>query len=160
VNILNPGSGVGGHCIAIDPWFLIASVPDQSKFIHEARLTNDHKPFWVIEKTEEIIQKFIETNKRRPIVACMGLAFKPDIDDLRESPSLIISERLKQKNIDLLVAEPNISRHKTFELTDPQLAVDQADIILFLVAHREFRELIIPEGKIIVDICGVKQKNI
>jgi UDP-N-acetyl-D-mannosaminuronic acid dehydrogenase len=158
INILRPGSGVGGHCIAIDPWFIVADGKEDAKIIRTAREINNRKPLWVIEKVLKSVEEFKDKYKRVPKVACMGLAFKPDIDDLRESPSLFIVQQLIAKGIDSLVCEPNLENHKTLKLIPFAEAVNQADIILFLVSHKEFKNVVIPDNKIVIDICGVKSK--
>ncbi|MGP5345002.1 UDP-N-acetyl-D-mannosamine dehydrogenase [Corynebacterium casei] len=161
VNILQPGPGVGGHCIAVDPWFIVSADPENSKLIHTARTVNDGKPKWVIEKVKEAIA---ETNASR--VAVLGLAFKADIDDLRESPALNIAVDIAEEleDIQFLVAEPNIDelpkRLKEFEnaeLMDYAVAVDEAEIVLLLVDHKEFKALDKAklEGKKLVDTKGL-----
>lgn len=158
INILKPGSGVGGHCIAIDPWFIVAQGKEDARIIRTAREINNRKPLWVIEKVIQAVKEFKDRNNKEPRVACMGIAFKPDIDDLRESPSLFIVQQLIAKGIDLLVCEPNVKHHKTHMLTNYEEAIIQADIIVFLVAHREFKTIKIPEKKQVIDICGVRSK--
>lgn len=151
VNILNPGPGVGGHCIAVDPWFIVNSAPEQAKLIKTARCVNDGKPFWVIEKIQMAIQEFIQKNpgtKESEItIACFGLAFKPNIDDLRESPALHIAQMLSEKHTgSVWVVEPNISSlplelHKNTRLVTIEEALEAADINVCLVAHKEFSVL-------------------
>jgi UDP-N-acetyl-D-mannosaminuronic acid dehydrogenase len=158
INILKPGSGVGGHCIAIDPWFIVAEGKEDARIIRTAREINNRKPIWVVEKIMNAVTDFKKKNNRNPRVACMGVAFKPNIDDLRESPSLLIVKQLATKEIDLMVCEPNINKHKSIELTDYRDAINQADIVVFLVAHKEFKTVKIPDDKIVIDICGVKSK--
>ena len=119
VNILQPGCGVGGHCIAVDPWFIVSDYPEQAQLIKRARETNDYKADWCANKVLETCQKFVEQNEHEPVVACMGLAFKPNIDDLRESPAKYIASRIiSESRADVLIIEPNISTHKSFHLTD------------------------------------------
>ncbi len=154
VNILQPGAGVGGHCIAVDPWFIVSDAPNEAKLIKTAREVNSYKTEWVIEKIKNEALKFEIENKRKPKIACMGLAFKPDIDDLRESPALYIVRRLINEGIEILAAEPNVDKFNEFDLTDYKNAVENADIIAFLVAHKEFKELEI-NNKQILDFCGV-----
>jgi len=156
INILKPGSGVGGHCIAIDPWFIVAEGKDDARIIRTAREVNNRKPKWVVEKVEQAIQEYKQKNKKDPVVACMGIAFKPDIDDLRESPSLHIVQDLIAKGMHVLIAEPNVKKHSGFVLTDYTEAVSKSDIILFLVAHKQFKDLSIPADKVVIDICGVR----
>ncbi len=158
INILKPGSGVGGHCIAVDPWFIVAEGKEDAKIIRTAREINNRKPNWVVEKIMLEATSFKNKNNREPHVACFGIAFKPDIDDMRESPSLYIVKELLAKGMEVIISEPNIKSHKTIKLTDYKMAVCEADIIVFLVSHKEFKNLIVPEDKIVIDICGVKSK--
>lgn len=160
VNILQPGSGVGGHCIAVDPYFITSEFPLESRIISRAREVNNHKAFWCAEKTQNAIKDFELKNGYEPVVALMGLAFKPNIDDLRESPAKYITTKVMQaySNRDFLIVEPNISEHKVFKLTDYRKAYEEADIIVFLVAHNEFKELEWRDDKIILDFCGVFKK--
>ena len=160
INILKPGSGVGGHCIAIDPWFIVAEGKEDAKIIRTAREINNRKPLWVVDKVLQSINEFKKQNNRTPKIAVMGIAFKPDIDDLRESPSLFIAKQLMDKGIELMIAEPNITNHSKLKLTDYQEAVSKADIVLFLVSHKEFKNIKVPADKIVVDICGVTNKFI
>jgi UDP-N-acetyl-D-mannosaminuronic acid dehydrogenase len=156
VNILQPGCGVGGHCIAVDPYFIVAEYPMESKIIGKAREINNYKSFWCAEKIQTAKLEFELKNGRKPSVALMGLAFKPDIDDLRESPAKYIAQRVLQNsnNEDYYIVEPNVEEHHVFKLTDFRTAVDKADIIAFLVAHKEFKNLNL-EGKVVLDFCGV-----
>jgi UDP-N-acetyl-D-mannosaminuronic acid dehydrogenase len=155
INILRPGSGVGGHCIAIDPWFIVAEGKEDARLIRTAREINNRKPLWVVEKVMQRIGEFEKEHKRAPLVAVMGITFKPDIDDLRESPSFLIAKQLMAKGIELLIADPNIKNHINLKLTNYNEAAKEADIVLFLVSHKEFKKLKVPEGKIVIDICGV-----
>ncbi|MBE0499764.1 MAG: UDP-N-acetyl-D-mannosamine dehydrogenase [Campylobacterales bacterium] len=181
VNILQPGAGVGGHCIAVDPWFIVHAGGETAKLIKTAREVNNYKTEWVIEKIKNAVSNWkLEnsnssnqiTNHKSPItnhnpqitnhksqitikepkVAVMGLAFKPDIDDLRESPALYIARRLKADGVDVLAVEPNIESHKEFEIVDYKEAIKEADIVTFLVAHKEFKKL---DMKSELDFCGV-----
>lgn len=157
VNILQPGCGVGGHCIAVDPYFITADFPMESRMIGQARETNNYKSFWCAEKIKNTRLEFELKNGKKPSIALMGLAFKPNIDDLRESPAIHIVERVLQDlgEADLFIVEPNVKAHKVFKLTHYQEAIDKADIIAFLVAHDEFKTLQIPNDKIVIDFCGV-----
>lgn len=157
VNILQPGCGVGGHCIAVDPYFITAEFPMESRMIAQARITNNYKPFWCAEKVKTARLEFELKHGRQPSIALMGLAFKPNIDDLRESPAIHIVERILQDSgdADMYIVEPNVREHKVFKLTDYNEAVDKADIIVFLVAHNEFKDLNIENGKIVLDFCGI-----
>ena len=160
VHILQPGSGVGGHCIAVDPYFITAEFPYESQLIAKAREINNYKAFWCAEKVENAMLKFELEHNRKPVVAMMGLAFKPDIDDLRESPAKYITTKVMQSrnNADILVVEPNVREHKIFKLTNYKEAYEKADIIVFLVAHKEFKELPRKENKVILDFCGIYKK--
>ena len=156
VNILQPGCGVGGHCIAVDPYFLISDFPFESQVISKAREINNYKSFWCAEKIINAILRFEVENHRKPVVALMGLAFKPDIDDLRESPAMHIAEKVIHfhEGAQILVAEPNVGV-VDIPLTDYAEAYDQADIVAFLTAHRQFKELPWSDDKVIMDFCGV-----
>jgi len=160
VNILQPGCGVGGHCIAVDPYFIVSDYPLESQIISKAREINNYKSFWVAEKIQNARLEFQLKHGREASVAIMGLAFKANIDDLRESPAMYIAQKVLQKvsNEDIFFVEPNIKEHKVFKLTDFKEAYQKADIVAFLVAHDEFKTLV--EGhnakdKVILDICGI-----
>ena len=153
VNILNPGCGVGGHCIAVDPWFIVHAGGYEARLIKSAREVNEHKAEWSIEKIKNAALRFELQNGRKPKVACMGLAFKPDIDDLRESPALNITRRLIADGVDVVAVEPNIKAHKDFEIADYKKAIEISDIIVFLVGHKEFKGLKIE--KEVLDFCGI-----
>ena len=161
VNILQPGCGVGGHCIAVDPYFITADFPMESQIISKAREINNYKSFWCAEKVQNEMLKFELVHHRQPIVAMMGLAFKPNIDDLRESPAKYITTKVLQScnNADILVVEPNVSEHKVFKLADYAEAYEKADIVVFLVAHKEFKTLPYRDDKVILDFCGIYKKN-
>jgi UDP-N-acetyl-D-mannosaminuronic acid dehydrogenase len=154
VNILQPGCGVGGHCIAVDPWFIIAKDPKNSNLIRTAREVNNYKNKWVIEKVKNAALKF-QIDKGKPArIACMGLAFKPDIDDLRESPALVVAESLRDAQLDVVAVEPNIKAYKGLKLSAVAEGVKDSDILVFLVKHREFLSLN-TQGKQVLDFCGV-----
>jgi len=157
VNILWPGCGVGGHCIAVDPYFLTADFPVESQLIAKAREINNYKSFWSAERVQNEMLKFELKNGRKPVVAMMGLAFKPNIDDLRESPAKHIVAKVMEScnNADILVVEPNVPEHKVFKLTNYQEAFNKADIVVYLVAHNEFKTLPKDTGKILLDFCGI-----
>lgn len=157
VNILTPGCGVGGHCIAVDPYFLISNFPDETGLLQQARKVNTNKTRWCITKIKQSINDFELKHKRRPKVALMGLAFKPDIDDLRESPAIdIVSEIMKlSNNTEIMISEPNLTQHQIFNLTDFNQSFRDADIVVFLVAHTPFKTLPKNTGKIILNFCGV-----
>ena len=160
VNILQPGCGVGGPCIAVDPYFITADFPMESKIIATARNINNYKTFWCAEKVQNAMLKFELENHRKPIVAMMGLAFKPDIDDLREAPAKYITSKVMQScnNADVIVVEPNVQEHNVFKLTDYKEAYSKADIVVFLVAHTPFKSLPYDEKKIILDFCGIYKR--
>lgn len=157
VNILQPGCGVGGHCIAVDPYFITADYPEESHIIADAREVNNYKSLWCAEKVINAMLRFEKDNKRKPVVAMMGLAFKPNIDDLRESPAKQIVSRVMQgcNNADFLIVEPNIQSHKVFKLTNYKEAYEKADIVVFLTAHKEFLSLEYDTNKVTLDFCGV-----
>jgi len=157
VNILQPGSGVGGHCIAVDPYFITSAFPMESQIIGKAREINNFKAFWCAEKIEKAMMEFELSHHRKPVVAMMGLAFKPNIDDLRESPAKYITTRVMQSqhDADFLIVEPNITAHKVFKLTPFQEAYEKADIVAFLVSHNEFKTLPWREDKVILDFSGI-----
>lgn len=156
VNILQPGTGVGGHCIAVDPWFIVSEFPQESKIIRSAREINNFKTEWAIEKVKNAALQFKIANGRDAIIACMGLAFKPNIDDLRESPALHVAEQLETDGFKVLFVEPNLNSHDQFKLTSLTEAKNTCDIMVFLVAHKEFKGL---NGEIqmqVLDFCGVR----
>lgn len=158
VNILQPGCGVGGHCIAVDPWFIVSDYPEQAQIIKRSRETNDYKSDWCAHKVMEACRDFEIKNGREAIVACMGLAFKPNIDDLRESPAMYIASRiLSESSAEVLVVEPNIHNHKTFNLIDYKEAYKKADIIVWLVAHTPFFSIEKDTSKIELDFCGIRK---
>ena len=160
VNILQPGCGVGGHCIAVDPYFITADFPMESKIIASAREINNHKSLWCAEKIQNEMLKFELEYNRKPWVAMMGLAFKPNIDDLRESPAKSIATKVMQghNNAQIMIVEPNVKEHNVFKLTDYKEAYDKADIVVFLVNHREFSELNYRDDVKVLDFCGTFKK--
>ena len=157
VNILQPGCGVGGHCIAVDPYFIVSDYPMESKIIGTAREINNYKSFWCAEKVQTEKLKFELEHGYKPRVALMGLAFKPNIDDLRESPAKYIVQKVLQNvnNEEYFIVEPNIDSHHIFKLTDFKDAFEKADIVVYLVAHDEFKELPKNTSKKILDFCGI-----
>jgi len=155
VNILQPGPGVGGHCIAVDPWFIVHAGGDDAKIIKIAREVNTYKTEWAIEKVKNKALTFEKESGRVAKIACMGLAFKPDIDDLRESPALYITRELISNGLEILAVEPNIKSFNEFNIVEYREAIKQADIIVFLVAHKEFRDIQIDDNIKIIDFCGV-----
>lgn len=161
VNILRPGAGVGGHCIAVDPYFIVSAYPEQAQIIAKARAINNYKSEWCSEKAINAILRFELANGRKPVVALMGLAFKPDIDDLRESPAMHIAEAIinADTGADIRIVEPNIDSHNRFTLSDINKAFDEADIVVMLTAHTPFKNLdCSKDNKIILDFCGAFKK--
>ena len=159
VNILQPGCGVGGHCIAVDPYFIVSDYPMESKIIGTAREVNNYKSFWCAEKIQTEKLKFELKHGRKPTTALMGLAFKPNIDDLRESPAISIVKKIFQNsnNEKHFIVEPNIDFHSDYEITDYKIAIERADIIVFLVSHKEFTDLNINDDKLVLDFCGINK---
>lgn len=160
VNILQPGCGVGGHCIAVDPYFISSAYPGEARIIHQAREINNYKAQWCAEKVRRMMLEFELKNHHTPKVAMMGLAFKPNIDDLRESPAKFITSRVLQScnNGNVMVVEPNITEHNVFKLTNYRTAYEKADIVVYLVNHREFAELNYRTDVQVLDFCGVFKK--
>lgn len=160
VNILQPGCGVGGHCIAVDPYFIVSDYPMESKIIGTARQVNNYKSFWCSEKIQNEKLRFELKYGKKPKTALMGLAFKPNIDDLRESPAKYIAQRVLQNsnNDEHFIVEPNINTHSVYKLTNYLEAIKKADIIVLLVAHDEFKSLDISPSKIVIDFCGITNK--
>lgn len=159
VNILQPGTGVGGHCIAVDPWFIVNDFPNEAKFVKQAREINNYKTDWVIEKIKNTILEFRLIHNKAPKVALMGLAFKPDIDDLRESPAVkVVDELYKDLGLaNFSVVEPNVQTHNSFEIVDAEKAINESDIVVYLVNHSPFRNLTINDSKKVLDFCGVSK---
>lgn len=160
VNILQPGPGVGGHCIAVDPWFIVNSAPEEAQLIRTAREVNDNKPTQVVTKIKALAAKF-----KQPKIACLGLSYKADIDDLRESPAVLVVEKLAHEGTeDILVVEPYIKelplrlqKVENVQLVSLKTGINDADIVVFLVSHREFKNINLKslEYKILVDTVGV-----
>jgi UDP-N-acetyl-D-mannosaminuronic acid dehydrogenase len=158
VNILQPGAGVGGHCIAVDPWFIVARHPEDAVVIKAGRDVNNRKTEWVIEQIIAAASTAQDRLRRRPRIACLGLAFKPDIDDLRESPALAIVERLVEAGHDIVAVEPNITSHDGLTLATLADATATCDVFAFLVKHRGFLDPAVKaglSGKIVLDFCGI-----
>ena len=153
VNILQPGPGVGGHCIAVDPWFIVSKTPELARLIATAREVNDGKPQWVIDKIAARAERF-----KNPVIGCLGLTFKADIDDLRESPALDIVKQLSGMNIGTVLAcEPNVSEDKSpVPLTSLDEVLDKSDILVLLVDHAEFKKIDHEQlkEKILIDTRG------
>jgi UDP-N-acetyl-D-mannosaminuronic acid dehydrogenase len=176
VKILNPGPGVGGHCIAVDPWFLVHSAPEDTGLIQAARARNQEKSEWVVRQITTWAEAFSAGAAARgatpvaaggaevsgagggskPVIGIMGLAYKPDIDDLRESPALYVARRLKEAGFELAVCEPNLREHPEFELHSPEAARERADVLVFLVSHKHFKELDCGSTPVL-DYCGVSR---
>ena len=161
VNILQPGCGVGGHCIAVDPYFISSAFPNEAKIIAQARSINNYKSEWCVEKAKNAILSFELENGKKPQVALMGLAFKPNIDDLRESPAMKIAKHLvaEMPDVKFNIVEPNISSHPDFDIVDFQTAFEQSDIVVYLTANKQF--FMLPQeanDKLILDFCGVIKK--
>ncbi|MDR6301828.1 UDP-N-acetyl-D-mannosamine dehydrogenase [Mesonia maritima] len=158
VNILQPGCGVGGHCIAVDPYFITSEFPMESRLIGKAREINNYKSFWCAEQIRNAKHQFQLKHGRTPSIALMGLTFKPNIDDLRESPAKYIAQKVLQdaKEETYYMVEPNIKEHQVFKLTDYKIAAEKADIVAFLVAHKEFKSLTFKSHQQILDFCGIK----
>jgi UDP-N-acetyl-D-mannosaminuronic acid dehydrogenase len=156
VNILQPGAGVGGHCIAVDPWFIVHKGGKDAKMIRTAREVNTYKTEWTIEKIKNAALAYEKENGCKAKIACMGLAFKPNIDDLRESPALYITKRLVDEGLEILAVEPNIKSYAGLNLVAYQDAVKEADIVIFLVAHKEFIGLEVANQ---LDFCGVVDRE-
>ena len=153
VNILQPGCGVGGHCIAVDPWFIVHIANGKARLMETAREVNNSKPHWVVDKVKAAAGKL-----REPVIACFGAAYKPDIDDLRESPAVEIIQELQRADVGrVIVVEPNIEELGDSELVDMNQALEQADVLVFLVGHSPFMELSGSQlaEKIVIDACGV-----
>jgi len=162
INILQPGPGVGGHCIAVDPWFIVSQTPKLARLIHTAREVNDSKPLWVIDKVKAAIFDFVKANPEKRIedviVACFGLAFKPDIDDLRESPAMNITRQIAKEHTGRVIAvEPNITEvaNEGFELVSLAIAEKDADVAVLLVDHKEFKTHGTPKIQAVVDTKGI-----
>ena len=156
VNILNPGCGVGGHCIAIDPWFIASQSPENSKLIQTARNVNRNKMIWSINLIKDTIKNFETNMGRKPKIGIFGLTFKQDIDDIRESPALLITENLIKDGHDLLVCEPNLEKYSNFKLYPEDETIKKADILVFLVAHSKFKNLDF-QNKETIDLCGISK---
>ena len=157
VNILQPGTGVGGHCIAVDPWFIVSQYKEEAKLIRAAREVNNYKTKWVIDKIKRNADNYISKNGIKPKIVCLGLAFKPDIDDLRESKALEVVETLLKDGYDICAVEPNIKSHKNVPLYNLLDTIGNVDIIYILVKHREFLNPEIKKKLIkfkAIDFCG------
>jgi UDP-N-acetyl-D-mannosaminuronic acid dehydrogenase len=171
VNILQPGAGVGGHCIAVDPWFIVDKTPDEARIIRTAREVNEHKPEWVLEKVKITIDDALVSRPGSTMkdinVACLGLAFKPDIDDLRESPAMEITKKIAQLGCEIMVVEPNINalpeslNKQNINLCTLEEAIAHSNIMCILVKHKIFSESTesISQHKATVDAAGLIKTN-
>ena len=162
VNILQPGAGVGGHCIAVDPWFIVARDPENARLIRIAREVNNNKTVWVINQIKNAVTDVSPSTGRKPKVACLGLAFKPDIDDLRESPAVQVADALLTQGYDVVAVEPNIQSHDKFSLLTLEAALQTADVLALLVKHREFLDVSVKKllcDRNALDFCGVDLIN-
>ena len=156
VNVLQPGCGVGGHCIAVDPWFIAAAAPHCTPLIQAARRVNDGKSRWVINQVQARAA-VLEAQLGRPArIGCLGLAFKPDVDDLRESPALHITTELLVAGLDVLACEPNLSDHPTIKLHSLEQVLAEADLLVLLVAHSPFKGLYLAD-RAVFDLCGITE---
>ena len=155
VDILRPGSGVGGHCIAVDPWFIVSGNPTGSRLIRTAREVNDSKPEWIVDSILNAVNHFSHDQDRKPIVGIFGLAFKQDIDDLRNSPAIAICHKLQHHRIDMLVCEPNVEIYEDFQIKPLDEVLASSDILVFLVAHSPFKKISVTAGVTVLDYCGL-----
>jgi UDP-N-acetyl-D-mannosaminuronic acid dehydrogenase len=162
VNILQPGAGVGGHCIAVDPWFIVARDVENAKLIRTAREVNNHKTDWVIDKIKIAAADATAISGKKPTIACLGLAFKPDIDDLRESPALHVALALQSQGYDVIAVEPNIDSHDSFTVVGLEQALGSADVIAVLVKHRQFFAPDVQKqlgSRAALDFCGALRSS-
>ncbi|MBQ3059749.1 MAG: UDP-N-acetyl-D-mannosamine dehydrogenase [Desulfovibrio sp.] len=167
VNILQPGCGVGGHCIAVDPWFIVDTTPDEARLIRTAREVNDFKPQWVLNKVKAAIADVLAKNPEKRMkdvsVVCLGLAFKPDIDDLRESPAVKLTNKIAELGCNVIAVEPNIDdlpfalATKNVHLSDLECSLNISDVTCLLVKHREFKKNIefIKKKNQLIDVAGL-----
>ena len=152
-----PSVGVGGHCIAVDPWFIVARDPENARLIRTAREVNNYKTDWVIDKIKIEVADISAKTERKPKIVCLGLAFKPDIDDLRESPACLVVEDLQNQGYEVFVVEPNIKTHAILKLVELKDALEFADLLVVLVKHKQFLKLTIHSTKAkILDFCGLQ----
>ncbi len=158
VNVLQPGCGVGGHCIAVDPWFIAAAAPDRTPLIQSARRVNDGKSRWVIEQVQARAAALADRLGRPARIGCMGLAFKPNVDDLRESPALHITTELLVGGLEVLACEPNLHDHPTIKINLLDHVLAAADLLVFLVAHTPFKGLDLG-GREVFDLCGITEEE-
>jgi UDP-N-acetyl-D-mannosaminuronic acid dehydrogenase len=158
VNILQPSAGVGGHCIAVDPWFIVARDPENAKLIRTVREVNNRKTLWAIDQIKIAVADAYVSTGLKPKIACLGLAFKHDIDDLRESPAVLIASELLSQGYDVVAVEPNIESHDEFVLMGLDEAIEVADVLVVLVKHRQFGDGVVKDRLLecgALDFCGV-----
>lgn len=157
VNILQPGAGVGGHCIAVDPWFIVARDPENARLIRTARTVNNHKTHWVIDRVKATVADWVVQRESQPKIVCLGLAFKPDIDDLRESPALEVASALHTQGYRVMAVEPNIEDHEALPLISLEEALAEDCLFVILVKHKQFLSGDIAtklRAKGALDFCG------
>ena len=163
VNILQPGPGVGGHCIAVDPWFIISKHRASSNLIKMSRQVNLQKTEWVINEIIKVSNIYKKKNNKKPIISCFGFTFKANVDDTREAPSIQIIESLTLKGYDIIVVEPNVKSFQGFKIVDLSDGIKKANICVFLVKHKEFEVIntsIHLDHKDVLDFCGLlEMKN-
>tara|TARA_R110002074_G_scaffold352962_1_gene524570 strand:- start:168005 stop:169216 length:1212 start_codon:yes stop_codon:yes gene_type:complete len=155
VNILRPGTGVGGHCIAVDPWFIVSEFPEEAQLIKKSREINNYKTQWALERIKNTALEFKLEHGRDAVIGCLGLAFKPDIDDLRESPALYVAEQLNAQGFKTMEVEPNLENPTDRKLFTTQETILKADIIVYLVGHKGFKNLQIENTKKVLDFVGI-----
>lgn len=158
VNILDPGCGVGGHCIAVDPWFIASSDPINSGLIQKARITNDNKAKWVVDK---IIKESIKLKKRfnkNIVIGIFGLSYKANVEDVRESPAIYISRELIKNDEKLIICEPNLDKFEEFDLYHKDYLIKNSDLLVFLVGHKDFINIDL-KGKPFLDFCGLRNQE-
>ncbi len=163
VDILQPGPGVGGHCIAVDPWFLVFDNDAEAKLIKTAREVNENKALWVFNQIDRNIIDFEKKYKRKPVIACLGLSFKPDVDDIRESPALEIAQKVTKKYNNVMVVDPYLNQIKGMNLVDLDFALDKADLLVLLVNHKNFKDIsskLLNSKKILLNFCSSTQEEI
>lgn len=158
VNVLSPGPGVGGHCIAVDPWFIVNSYPRSANLIAQARVTNDAKPHWVATQIIDWAKRTRVASGDDPTIGVFGLSFKPNIDDVRESPAVVILHKLIDAGLTVEVSEPHLSQYESFVLADPDKLCQRSSLCVFLVAHDQFRRLR-PSGDF-MDFCGALDSGV
>lgn len=157
VNILNPSPGVGGHCIAVDPWFIVSRFPKKATLIKTAREVNLKKTNWVINEINSAASSFLDINKKRPLIGCFGLTFKPDIDDIRESAAIKITKELIRQEHNIICCDPMIEFADGLILKSQNYLIKKCDICIFLVAHSKFTDINL-KSKEVLDFCGITRR--